>query len=52
MVPSDYAQKGTSYGDSHVQISGNCSPAQWVPQYWCLVSIFSSPSLPVVTTIC
>ncbi|KAK3621634.1 hypothetical protein LTR56_022673 [Elasticomyces elasticus] len=35
VVPSQYAQNGKWKNNAHAFISGNCSPAQWVPQYWC-----------------
>ncbi|EME45020.1 hypothetical protein DOTSEDRAFT_33622 [Dothistroma septosporum NZE10] len=39
-VPSNYAAAGKNSGfpwpAAHVQINGNCGPAQWVPQKYCI----------------
>ncbi|KAK5129724.1 hypothetical protein LTR08_002935 [Meristemomyces frigidus] len=40
VVPSTYAQKGHKHGGQKAAIQGNCSPAQWVPQYWCLKQFY------------
>ncbi|TKA44987.1 hypothetical protein B0A54_03279 [Friedmanniomyces endolithicus] len=41
VVPSSYAQTGHSVVNARVFISSNCSPAEWVPQYWCLTQFYS-----------
>lgn len=46
MVPSDYAKTPVHVGtggihDTRVWIDGPCSPAQWVPQHYCLSQFFS-----------
>lgn len=36
VVPSKYATDGVKASNgAYVKITGNCSPAQWVPSYWC-----------------
>ncbi|KAF2485864.1 hypothetical protein BDY17DRAFT_322671 [Neohortaea acidophila] len=36
MVPSQWAHDGLQFGNAHVSIRGHCSPAQWVPQQYCV----------------
>lgn len=37
VVPSTYAAKGSAHGNAKVMITGDCTPAQWVPLNWCEV---------------
>ncbi|TKA79688.1 hypothetical protein B0A55_04072 [Friedmanniomyces simplex] len=41
VVPSTYAQNGHTVSSAHAFISSNCSPAEWVPQYWCLTQFYA-----------
>ncbi|TKA83192.1 hypothetical protein B0A55_00678 [Friedmanniomyces simplex] len=42
VIPSAYGNEGTSgYNrQTHVSILGNCKPAQWVPQQYCLSQLY------------
>lgn len=37
MVPSPYADAGTTVGKAHVSVTGDCKPKQWLPRKWCLL---------------
>ncbi|KAK3054142.1 hypothetical protein LTR09_004920 [Extremus antarcticus] len=40
VVPSDYASQGKGVDGHRVFITGNCGPAQWVPQGICLKQFY------------
>ena len=43
VVPSSYAtggMAGYSGHKTHIRITGSCSPAQWVPQKYCLSQFY------------
>ena len=44
VVPSSYASGGMMGYSGHqtrISITGNCSPAQWVPQKYCLSQFYN-----------
>lgn len=40
VIPSTYANNGQGKGGYHVGITGNCKPAQWVPQQYCFSQFY------------